>query len=63
MKIDEAVVDHVLARLSFDCVTDLYEFVGKNATDDNWRLACLAEIRAMHLFASAIKEAIKEETK
>lgn len=62
MKIDEAVVDHVLARLTLDCVVDLYDFVGKEEPNDNWRLACLAEVRAMHLFASAIKEAIKEET-
>lgn len=62
MKIDEALIDKIFSDLTCDVTTDLYDFTGRNDADDNMRLCCLAEIRAMHLFATALKEKLKEET-
>ena len=63
MKIDEALIDKTFFQLSQDCTADLYDFTGRNDADDNMRLCCLAEIRAMNLFATALKEKLKEDTK
>lgn len=63
MKIDEALIDKTFAQLACDVTIDLYDFTGRNDNDDNMRLCCLAEIRAMHLFATALKEKLKEDTK
>lgn len=63
MKIDEALIDKTFFQLSQDCTVDLYDFSGRNDADDNMRLCCLAEIRAMNLFATALKEKLKEDTK
>ena len=60
MKIDEALIDKIFSDLTCDVTIDLYDFTGRNDDDDNMRLCCLAEIRAMHLFATALKEKLKE---
>lgn len=62
MKIDEAIIDKTFFDLACDVTIDLYDFSGRNDADDNMRLCCLAEIRAMHLFATALKEKLKEKT-
>lgn len=62
MKIDEAIIDKTFSDLTCDVTIGLYDFTGRNDDDDNMRLCCLAEIRAMHLFATALKEKLKEET-
>jgi len=59
MKIDEACIDHNVARLTDEMLSELYDWCGKSDNEENMWLVSMGEIRGMMQLANALKEVLK----
>jgi hypothetical protein len=59
MKIDEACINHNVARLVDEMTSALYDIVDDDEDMDHIRIATLGEIRGICQLANALKEVLK----
>lgn len=60
MKIDEACINHNVALMTSEIMTQLYEILNDNSQDNFYRIETLGEIKGILLLANALKDVLKQ---